>query len=340
MKLESKMREIKLKIVDWWDQKEEQNYFFKFLSKRYKVTLSDNPDYLICSLFGHQFLEYDCTKILFTGENVVPDFNLYDYAMGFHDLNLNNRYLRYPLFILYAQDFLKAQEKHKNLNSQTLLNRDFCSFVVSNGDADFIREQFFDLLSQKEFIASGGRFKNNIGKPVEDKMAFLQSYKFNIAFENSRGYGYCTEKLIQALGAQTVPIYWGDPYQISGNDFQRSFINPKSFINIDSFNSLDEAIEHILQVHQDSKLYMQYLQEPAFLIENIQEHYEKQLEEFFEFIFSKPTRHRNAHICETYGSFLDNFILTDNKDSSNVPPPHLQKQEHLISFFKKFLKKF
>ena len=63
---------------------------------------------------------------------------------------------------------------------------------------------------QYKHIDSGGKYKNNIGAPVADKLAFLSEGKFNIAFENSSANGYTTEKLIEAFAAGTIPLYWGD----------------------------------------------------------------------------------------------------------------------------------
>jgi len=45
----------------------------------------------------------------------------------------------------------------------------------------------------------------------EEKLDYLRLFKFTVAFENSRRIGYLTEKLYDALRADTVPIYWGDP---------------------------------------------------------------------------------------------------------------------------------
>lgn len=201
---------IKINVVDWWDQDFSKNYFIKFLSKKYNVIQSDNPDFLLCSVFGNQHLKYDCVKIFFTGENFIPNFNLYDYAIGFDPIDFLDRYLRFPLFLTNGNLDL-AMQKHIFHDENKLLKRGFCSFVVSNGRANKVRGDFFRALSKKYFVASGGRYKNNIGTPVDDKMKFIRKYKFNIAFENSSSPGYVTEKIIEALAARTVPIYWGDP---------------------------------------------------------------------------------------------------------------------------------
>ncbi|CAJ99309.1 alpha (1,3)-fucosyltransferase fragment 2 [Helicobacter acinonychis str. Sheeba] len=43
----------------------------------------------------------------YTGENEVPNFNLFDYAIGFDGLDFKERYLRMPLYYAHLHD--KAQ---------------------------------------------------------------------------------------------------------------------------------------------------------------------------------------------------------------------------------------
>jgi hypothetical protein len=63
------------------------------------------------------------------------------------------------------------------------------------------------------------------GDRWEAKRSFLSSYKFTIAFESDISYGYQTEKLYDAMRADSIPIYCGDP---SVGDI----FNTKSFINV------------------------------------------------------------------------------------------------------------
>ena len=71
----------------------------------------------------------------------------------------------------------------------------------------------------------GGRFLNNVGGPVVNKIEFLSSYKFSIAMENSNGDGYVSEKIYDSLISGTIPIYYGD-FTVD------EYINPKAFILI------------------------------------------------------------------------------------------------------------
>lgn len=47
--------------------------------------------------------------------------------------------------------------------------------------------------------------------PIDNKIASLKDYKYQIVIENERIPGYFTEKLIDCFVTGTIPIYWGDP---------------------------------------------------------------------------------------------------------------------------------
>lgn len=50
-----------------------------------------------------------------------------------------------------------------------------------------------------------------LAHPVANKIAVMRNYKYALVFENIRMPGYCTEKIIHALVAGCIPIYYGDP---------------------------------------------------------------------------------------------------------------------------------
>lgn len=258
---------VKLKYVDFWDGYEPKNRnFFKAIQQTgMEIEFSDDPDYLICSVFGHEVLnrQYDnCVKILLTGENLCPDFNLYDYAIGFEYLDFGDRYLRFPNYYdcAYKSSWGKLLSKHTNTIENLRKKEFFCSFVYSNGNADPLREQFFQELCKYKPVNSGGRYLNNIGLPngVPDKIEFESKHKFSIAFENSSHPGYTTEKLIQSFAAGTVPIYWGDPRI-------KEVFNPDAFICVHDFSSFDQVIEKIKSLDENDELYLKYLSSPAIL---------------------------------------------------------------------------
>ena len=124
---------------------------------------------------------------------------------------------------------------------------DFCAYVMSNvtNSADE-RSRIFELLSAYKSVNSGGRWRNNVGGPVPDKLAFQSSHKFVIAFENCSYPGYITEKFAEAAASNAIPIYWGDP-QIA------SFFNHKAFVNCHDFPNLQSAVERVIEIDNDNR---------------------------------------------------------------------------------------
>lgn len=249
------MESLKVKFVDFPDSST-KNTTLEILEKEFKnVEESDNPDFLFYSVFGDEHLNYDCVRIFWTGENIQPDFNICDYAIGFAHMSYEDRYQRIPLYYFYKNDYEKARLKHLSVEEELEDKKEFCNFIYSNSNASPERELFFDMLSDYKKVDSGGKYRNNIGSPVEDKYQFQKKYKFSIAFENSSTSGYTTEKILQAFSAGTIPIYWGNPRV--AEDF-----NDKAFINCHAYENFQEVIEEIKKIDEDDELLKSYLMEP------------------------------------------------------------------------------
>lgn len=277
------MNTIKIAFVDFWKNCDIENHIIcKALRKIYdiKFVSPENADYVFFSVFGdsHWFLPKDTIKIFYTGENLAPDFNVCDYAIGFDWITIGDRYLRVPNY--YATDFFYPkvelmQHKHELENSKDYFNRKFCSFVVSNDAGNPVRRQVFEKICEYRLVDSGGRWLNNIGGPVEDKLTFDREHKFSICFENSSHPGYTTEKIVEAFAAQTIPIYWGDP------EITKVF-NSNAFICFNDFDSLDDLRNMIEIIDENENLYMDMLSSPAMLDDNLS--YSSQFESVVEFL--------------------------------------------------------
>ncbi len=255
-------------------------WLYRFLVDKFSVELSDKPDYIIVGPYGFEHLKYNgCIKILWTGENGVPDFNFFDYAIGFDHLSFGDRYVRVPLYV-FRDAFQNFRNPNKMPTRAELLNRGFCSFVVSNGDADPLRTMFYKRLSEYKRIDSGGRYMNNIGGPVKDKMSFVSRYKFSITFENSSAPGYVTEKMMEAQSVWSVPIYWGDP--LVESDFRRD-----GFVRVSSPDDVERAVQEVVYLDCNDDEYIKKCT-CNVLADNVPYCYEKELELFFRNIFSQP----------------------------------------------------
>lgn len=239
-------RPAKLPYIKW-------NALYKLLSNYYELELTDNPDFLLYSSFGHKHLKYNCMRIFFTGENVRPNFKECDYAFSF-DFPITERNYRLPLYRLNPsyQTILSPRSSEKILNE----NRKFCCFLASNPQGTE-RNRFFELLSAYKQVDSGGKHLLNIGEPVPrgEEINWMSQYKFCIAFENSSYPGYTTEKLTNALAAGSIPIYWGNP--VVDRDF-----DTKAFIDCHEFNIFEDVVDHVIKVDQDPQLQQAILDEP------------------------------------------------------------------------------
>ena len=271
---------IKIKFVDFYPNFiPNKSSLWACLWERYNVVLSDEPQWLVFSVFGNEHLKYNnCVKIFYTGENQTPDFNLCDYALGFDYMEFDDRYMRLPLWVLYAKDVEAMLRKHEHLNLKE--KSDFCSFVVSNPHGNESRAQFMDILSQYKTVHSGGRWRNNVGGPVTDKLDFQRKHKFSITFENTSHPGYTTEKIVQSFAAQTIPIYWGDPR------IAETF-NSNAFINCNDYPSWNAVVERIKEIDNDDALWLKMMRTPALKNPLLVEESLADLEQFLLHIFDQ-----------------------------------------------------
>ncbi|NNM00623.1 MAG: hypothetical protein HKO62_07725 [Gammaproteobacteria bacterium] len=240
------------------------------LRQRFTVVLDqDKPDYVIYSVFGHDFLKYKrAVRICFTSENVIPDFNLCDYAFGYHWLDFGDRYYRCPNYQLYDQ-YSDLRARRRSLaagQSLAYAKPKFCNFIYSNNKGHPIRDELFHHLHARKPVESAGSHLRNVdaeigpayrGDWTVPKVEFQKQYRFTVAFENSSSPGYTTEKLVHALAADTVPIYWGNP--AVGREF-----NTARMVNCHEFDELDEIVEHVLEIDADNERFNAMLREPFF----------------------------------------------------------------------------
>ena len=272
-------KRIDIKVVDWWCSFDKKNFknnslihiLRKHLGHKFKFNFSNNPKYLLYNSFDDSHLDYDkdCVRIFYTGENIRTDWNLADYGIDYDLLDFDERHLCFPLYFLYTSDLKNAVKTHLLSNDK---REKFCSFMVSNEYADKIRDKFFEKLCKYKKVDSGGRWKNNIGGAfIENKNAWLKNYKFNLCFENSSQKGYVTEKIIQAFTAGCVPIYWGDESLCDEKYAKfRPIFNPKAFINVHNFDSIESAIKEIERIDNDDSAFETMRKEPIFSDESME----------------------------------------------------------------------
>ncbi len=259
---------------------------------------AEHPDiyYADMSVFAYDpAFEYLCRRVLLTGENVLPDYEFFDwtmtpYADGPHNLR-----------ILPTSVPGEAEETPQEiLRGKTK----FCSFLYAD-PCCAPRNEFFDLLSRHRRVdALGLLMRMHPRRPntwprfredwIDGAVELQRAYKFVVSFENSLGAGYTSEKICVAFRANAVPIYWGNPKIVE--DYCA-----ESFINAHDFPSLEALVEHVLKVDADDDLYLSYLAAPR-LHQPLQKFYTAQTgrrERFLRAIHTRPMGGRGIPVAQT-----------------------------------------
>jgi len=250
-------KKIKIDFSDFWGgYNKTDNYFYNLLKDEFDVEISSNPDYLFFSIFGNNHQNYKCKKIFYTGENISPPLGYCQWSFSFDYLDDPRNY-RLPHYLLYDGYYELQRPK---IIEESMVNRKFCNFVASNGNCQE-RNQFVEQLSKYKKVDCGGRFMNNIGYSVTDKRKFQSEYKFSIAFENNayrpQHIGYSTEKIMEPMTVNSIPIYWGNP------KIDLEF-NTKSFVNFYDHKNFEQMIEYIIELDKDDSKYLEKLRTPWF----------------------------------------------------------------------------
>ncbi len=104
-------------------------------------------------------------------------------------------------------------------------------------------------------------------------------YKFVLAIENTIKNGYFTEKLINPILANSIPIYYG-------SDTAFEIINKNRVIYFNDFQNIDELIEYIIKLSENEEDYNRILNEKIFVnddlnLDNYNEFINNRLKEIF-----------------------------------------------------------
>lgn len=265
------MKELKINFTDFWPNYDKtDNYFYNLLKSDYDLVIDDNPEVLFYSSFGHNYLKYKCKRVFYTGENIRPDFTACDFAFSF-DFISNSKHFRLPLYSIYIDHhkMLPLLEREKTRVEATKIWKNktkFCCMVVSNPNCTQ-RIEFFKHLSTYKHVDSGGGVLNNIGGRISDKVAFIKEYKFVISFENSYQDGYTTEKILEPILQDCIPIYWGN--RLVDRDF-----NSNRFLDYNQFSSEEDLIKRILEIDQNDDLAIDMILQTPFSPNKLTHHEE------------------------------------------------------------------
>lgn len=142
-------KKIKVKFLDVVGDPE-NNFIVDILKERYDVEISENPEYLFFESKSKGFLDYNCIRIFYTPENLVPDFNICDYAMGFNYIDFQHSLIqKRSMYIIvhfgnFLPCFLRLILRHV-INHKICIFRlhYFIKFVMSIKSCQVIQLTFF-----------------------------------------------------------------------------------------------------------------------------------------------------------------------------------------------------
>lgn len=294
-----KVINIKIKC-SWFRDKNPENFFrdMPYLINKYKFVTTGSPDYI---LYNHSCKPGNYKRIYYTSENLDPNMSSCDWALTFrHNKHVNsNRHLRFPNYVRLGagRNLIKGKDYNpaEILKSKTM----FCAFI--HGHNVSLRNRFFSELSKYKRVNAPGKSGNNMVdlttwcknngfgrlKKYEEKRVFLKNHKFVIAFENSKGLGYTTEKIYHAMLADAIPIYWGNP--LVNHDF-----NSKSFINANVKNYKSEThmikdlVDRVVHLDTHDAAYIKKLKQPWYRKNKLSPYVDPQrILAFFDKMFAK-----------------------------------------------------
>lgn len=257
--------------------------WFPFLADRYDLVVSRDPEIVFHSVFSLRFrrgfdprrtshlARYpagDYLRVFITGENVEPEMDGCDFAIGYSTLADHPNFLRLPLWVAENRGWGFGAERlvkpaNRDWERVAAAKTGFCNFL-SSWSVPF-RDAIARELDRRRRVDMAGSVMNNLGgwrvpdRPnrLEGKVAFQRRYRFSLAIENTIWPGYQTEKLVDPMFADSIPIYLGDPQASATFD-------PASHIDLARFASLREAIDYVLHVEHDRDSYLRMLAAPWY----------------------------------------------------------------------------
>lgn len=260
------MRTVKIKYIGFYPSfKPENEQIYRVLKNHYDVQITDDADYVICGIFGkpYEYCGYDQIRIMNVGENYTPDFNFVDYAISRYPIKFQDRHFQYEGCYEPLDHWQSFSDKERTYTADVLAQKEyFANFIASHESENNIRGDFFKKLSEYKRVESIGSYLNNMknGETVQwtnsSKTEFQRKCKFTLCFESTKHEGFITEKITDAFFADTIPVYYG-------STSVTNIFNPDAFINCSQFESVDEAIQKIIELDNDDEAYLAMLRQPV-----------------------------------------------------------------------------
>lgn len=327
------------------DYNKEQNLIYDLLKiNGYDVQIVDDPDYLICDFSGenpYQYCGHPQVRIMYSGENFIPDFNLIDYAICPYPIQFGDRNFQLPACVWPRSHWQELMHKNRaGVTVDFVKNKQYFANFIAGHESEYnIRGDFFKKLCEYKRVESPGSYLNNMpnGEQVnwlnDSKSDFQRKCKFTLCFESTNHYGFVTEKIMDAFYADTIPVYYGSPTVTE-------IFNKDAFINVADYESFDAAIERIKELDQDDEKYLEMLRQPILVNPDYPRELEDALGKYVCHIFDQPleqayrrTRVYRPRDCDEY---LARAVDSDSLTMKNLILRILEKvKEKTVGILKR-----
>lgn len=273
--------ESQVRFYNWWEVDDFSTlWLYRFVHNTGLLKGTDKR-LNFCSMFDERAVlshVKDGVKVFFSGENLhLPEHAEYAdgllgdadcvFSSGF-DIYEDERYMRFPLWIPFlfepTLDEKKIRERCEQLRHPEIGQRDKFACMIARADISGLRTEMFEAINAVGKIDCPSRLFHNDDSLKEqfadDKVKYMRQYQFNICPENSNAYGYCTEKVFEAIAAGCIPVYWG-----TYNRPEPNILNQESIIFWDKENMGENAISQIKELSVDKKRLDAFMQQPRLL---------------------------------------------------------------------------
>ena len=270
------MLNLSVSFTDFWEGHDPLNNIITnslryALNCNISVTSPSEADICFVTVYGTSFkkilADYSSKTILWLGENIRPNTLTSGFSISFDFHSYSGRNFRLPLWFseidwfgtgigVVDRNLVHSRLVEPSFDNLNISDRDFCITIFNNPEGT--RLEALRILQTIGSVSCYGRPFGNwfpTYESYQEKLNKMGNYLFNLCPENSYYPGYYTEKCIHAKLAGSVPIYMAD-------GFVRHDFNPKSFVNINDFLSLDHFSSFIYKLKSSPVLLEEYLREP------------------------------------------------------------------------------
>ena len=251
-------------------------FFVQLLERTYNAPIHvaqtpDNATILVESIFGnYSYLNYKKWRatILYTGESdyaTTQNVDKYDCVLGFEDTHDN--FVKCPLFVIFLITNPRIMKEIENADRPVPdeIPPNVASIIISNAYHGKERLEFYNTVKNEMPVFSGGKHNNNVGFVVpgsynsNEMVDFYRRGKFAITMENNDKPYYVTEKLVNGLRSNVIPVYWG-------TSRVTEFFNPRRFIHLSQTPTKEEVAGIIQRIkHMTEQEYLEIIREPVLV---------------------------------------------------------------------------